>query len=348
MDEKINFKKPLGLPQTQYLGSKERFVDWILEFIPKDVTSVIDAFSGSSSVGYALKKAGLKVISNDLMKYSYHIAKAVVENNDVRISENDIKMLLSKNISKDSFIENNFADIFFTKEECAFLDNLWANVQKLGDDYKKSLVYTAICRTLTRKVLFGYFCHLKAMEYRTHSHRAKRNPSINQNIEELFISLLRDYNQAIFSNGKKNMVFNEDILNLIKRIKVDLAYFDPPYVGVHPDYHGYYHFLETFVDYKKDAKLLNGTRMSPRTPTRFIKKRDIIKAFIELFEKSAHIPYWIISYNSRAFPDAETMKRLIEKHKNVRIEEFEYRQNFGGMGGRKNSKEYLFVCTPKK
>ena len=82
------------LPQTQYLGSKERFVDWILKFVPKDAKSAIDAFSGSSSIGHALKGVGLKVISNDIMKYSYHIAKALVENNNVKLSEDDIKMLL--------------------------------------------------------------------------------------------------------------------------------------------------------------------------------------------------------------------------------------------------------------
>jgi len=334
-------------PRTQYLGSKERFVDWILKFVPKDAKSAIDAFSGSSAVGYALKAAGLQVTSNDLMKYSYYIAKALIENNGTKLTEDDIKVLLSENPNKDDFLEREFTNLFYTRDECKFLDNLWFNIQKLDNDYKKALAYTAICRTLTRKVLFGYFCHKKAMEYRTHEHRVYRNPSINQNIKELFLLLLREYNEAVFSNGKANVAHNKDILEIIKNEKVDLAYFDPPYVGVHPDYHGYYHFLETFVDYKKHSPLENGTKMSPRKHSGFTKRKEIINSLEKLFENSKHIPYWMISYNSRAFPNAETMLELIKKYKNVKLEQHEYEQNFGGMGGRKGSKEYLFVCEPK-
>src|SRR6185503_18397540 len=156
----------------------------------------------------------------------------------------------------------------------------------------------------TRKVLFGYFCHTKAMEYRTHPERVYRNPSINQNIEELFLSLLKEYNEAVFDNDKKNIAYNEDVLTLLPKINVDLAYFDPPYVGVHPDYHGFYHFLETYVDYKNNVPLENGTKMSPRKNSGFTKRKEIIESFQKLFESSKHIPYWLISYNSRAFPNA--------------------------------------------
>lgn len=336
-----------SFPQTQYLGSKERFVDWILKFVPNEAKSAIDAFSGSSAVGYALKRAGLKVISNDLMKYSYYISKALIENNNIKLTDNDIKVLLSENVNKDDFLEREFTNLFYTREECKFLDNLWFNIQKLDNDYKKALAYTAICRTLTRKVLFGYFCHKKAMEYRTHEHRVHRNPSINQDIKELFLLLLAEYNEAVFSNNKTNVAHNKDILEVIKDVKVDLAYFDPPYVGVHPNYHGYYHFLETFVDYKKDSPLKNGTKMSPRKHSGFTKRSEITKNLENLFENSKHIPYWLISYNSRAFPSAEIMIGLIKKHKNVRLEQYKYEQNFGGMGGRKGSKEYLFACEPK-
>jgi adenine-specific DNA methylase len=340
-------KKRHSLPQTQYLGSKERFVKWILKFIPKEAKSCIDAFSGSSVIGYHLKDKGLKVISNDFLKFNHYISKALIENNKARLSEDDIKMLLSENFEKDNFIEREFAGLFYTKEECKFLDNLWFNIQKLDDDYKKAIVYTAICRTLTRKVLFGYFCHTKAMEYRTHPERVKRNPSINQDIEELFLFFLKKYNNSVFDNQQQNLAINGDILKIIQNLKVDVAYFDPPYVGIHPDYQGFYHFLETYVDYMKDKKLFNHTKMTEKKPSGFIKKEDIIKSFQELFEKSKHIPYWLISYNSRAFPDAKTMMNLIKEYKDVTLEHYEFENNFGGMGAKKGSKEYLFVCKPK-
>jgi len=336
------------LPQTQYLGSKDKFVDWIIKFVPKDVKSCIDAFSGTSVVSYYLKKKGINVMSNDFLKFNYYISKALIENKSITLSKEDINLLLSKNKEKDDFIEREYTDLFYTREECIFLDNLWFNIQRLKDDYKKSIAYTSICRTLTRKVLFGYFCHTKAMEYRKHKKRAYRNPSINQDIKELFLYFIEKYNKSIFDNKQENKSFNEDTLKLMPEVKVDLAYFDPPYVGVHPDYQGFYHFLETYVNYMNNVELKNGTKMSPKKHSGFTKKQEIIKSFDTLFEKSKHIPYWLISYNSRAFPDSETMINLIKKYKDVNLEEYEYEQNVGGMGGRKGSREYLFVCKPKQ
>ena len=346
--DRINeIAKQHTLPQTQYLGNKEKFVSWISKFVPKNVNSCIDAFSGSSVVGYKMKDLGLKVLSNDLFKFNYYIAKAVVGNNNIKLSEDDIKMLLSENKEKSDFIEKEFTDLFYTKPECIFLDNLWFNIQKLDNEYKKALAFTSICRTLTRKVLFGYFCHTKAMEYRSHPERVKRNPSINQDIKELFSFFIRNYNTAVFNNNKDNQTFNENILDLIPKVNVDLAYFDPPYVNIHPDYQGFYHFLETYVNYWKNKKLINKTKMTEKIPSGFVKSREIITSFKELFKRSEHIPYWLISYNSRAYPDAETMINLIEKFKDVTLERYEYSENVGGMGGRKGSEEYLFVCKPK-
>ncbi len=342
-----NSNGKIQLPHVQYLGNKEKFADWIISFIPKEVKVCMDAFSGTSVVGYALKKKGFKVISNDILKFNYYIAKAVIENNGIRISEEDIKLLFSENKGRRNFIEREFTDLFYTREECIFLDNLWHNIQKLDNEYKKAIIYASICRTLTRKILFGYFCHTKAMEYRNHSHRVYRNPSINQNIKELFLSLLEEYNRSVMDNNKQNEVYNENILNLIRQKKVDLVYFDPPYVGVHPDYHSFYHFLETYVDYMENVELRNGTKMSPKKRSGFTKKTEIIESFEKLFGRSRHIPYWIMSYNSRAFPDVETMTKLLKKYKEVRLEKFKYSQNVGGMGSRKGSEEYLFICSPK-
>ena len=61
-------------PRTQYLGSKERLVNWIYENAPKDIETVLDAFSGTSVVGYIFKSRGKRVIGNDFLKFNFHIA----------------------------------------------------------------------------------------------------------------------------------------------------------------------------------------------------------------------------------------------------------------------------------
>src|SRR3989344_6267944 len=91
--DKIKIHK---LPKTQYLGSKERLVNWIYENAPKNIETVFDAFSGTSVVGYIFKSKGKKVIGNDFLKFNYHIGKAVIENNDQTLDENDLRDLFRK------------------------------------------------------------------------------------------------------------------------------------------------------------------------------------------------------------------------------------------------------------
>lgn len=333
-------------PMPQYLGSKTKYINNIINLIPSDVKSILDAFSGSGIVSYSLKQRYYNVISNDLLTYNSLITKALIENNTIKLSDIDIEMLFEKNKNKKNFIEKEFTDLYYTKDECIFLDNLHSNIQKLDNEYKKAIAFSAIGRTLIRKILFAYFCHTKAIEYRKIEKHWKRNPVINDDIKKLFRSYLIEYNNAIIDNEKKNVSYNSDILTTIDKINVDMVYFDPPYGGTHSDYSAYYHFLETYINYWEDAKLYNNTKQAKdnMTKSKFTAKK-LDETFEELFKKSSHIKYWIISYNSNATPTKEIFISMIKKYKkNIIIHEIELKKNNGGMGLREKSKEYLFLC----
>ena len=253
------FKMP-KLPKTQYLGSKERLVKWIFEKAPNEVESILDAFSGSSSVGYYFKTKGKKVLSNDFLKFNYHIAKSLIENKNITLDNNDLDMLFSDKGKKETLIEDVFTDVFFERDQSQFLDQFRANISLLDNEFKKSLALTIMCRALTRKILLGHFAHLSALRYSKDEKRIRRNPTIAKPLKTLFLDLINDYNAAVFDSNRENKAYCEETVNLVKKIKVDLAYFDPPYYGCHPDYQSFYHFLETFVEYWKDKEFVNGTK----------------------------------------------------------------------------------------
>lgn len=56
-------------PEPQYLGAKHIHRGWIAQFIPEDVSTVLDAFSGSQSIAYMFKQLGKKVITNDFLSF---------------------------------------------------------------------------------------------------------------------------------------------------------------------------------------------------------------------------------------------------------------------------------------
>lgn len=338
--------KPHKLPKTQYLGSKERLVNWIYNNSPKNIETVLDAFSGTSSVGYIFKTKGKKVIGNDFLKFNFHIGKAVIENNNQVLDENDLKLLLKKNDKAETLIEDIFTGVFFERDQAHFLDNFRANVKLLENETKQSLALAIMSRALTRKILLGHFAHLSALKYSKDPLRIRRNPTIVRPLNDLFLDLVDNYNEAVFDNGKDNKFYCEDTIKLVSKLKgVDLAYFDPPYCGCHPDYQAFYHFLETFVEYWKDKEFVNGTKQYfPKKESGFVQKTEIIGSFAKLFEASDHIPYWLISYNSKSYPEKNKMVELIKKHKQVKIYEHEYQSHYGGKGSRKGTREYLFYC----
>ena len=77
---------------TNYIGSKQKLVEWIWQSTPDGVTSAFDAFSGSSVVGYLYKSKGLRVVANDKLRYAWHVARALVENSGTRLTDADIEI----------------------------------------------------------------------------------------------------------------------------------------------------------------------------------------------------------------------------------------------------------------
>jgi adenine-specific DNA-methyltransferase len=79
------------------------------------VKSAVDVFSGSAVVAYMFKTKGLRVIANDRLHYCHHAARAIIENKSIRISDDDLEMLLGDNPKAGSFGQENFKGIFFAK-----------------------------------------------------------------------------------------------------------------------------------------------------------------------------------------------------------------------------------------
>ena len=93
---------------------------------------MVDAFSGSAVVAYMYKAKGLQVLANDRLHYCHHAAKAIIENNSTRVSDDEIKALLADNAKAKTFVQDNFKGIFFAKGVHALIDTLRANCDKLS------------------------------------------------------------------------------------------------------------------------------------------------------------------------------------------------------------------------
>lgn len=334
-------KKPI-FPPTQYHGSKSKLASWIISHTPPS-NSIFDAFSGSGIVAYQLKLSGKEVLANDFLYSSYLFVKATVENSNIRLAREEILDLFKLNSHKDDYIEKHFTDVFYTKDECFFLDNLYANIHEIQNEYKRALALAAAVRTCIRKMPGGKF-RSNLFKYRNKNFSHYR-PKFTRDIKDTYRFFVEAFNGSVFDNGMKNKTFNENIFDLIPRISSDAVYFDPPYGGSGYDYEKDYFFVELFTaKYGTVEKFRGKTKVySNLRESHFRKRGEIRSSLAQLFSLSTHIPIWVISYNNRSAPGLAAFKGLLKEFKQeVRVYENQYAYRFGNNS---DLKELLFVCT---
>jgi adenine-specific DNA methylase len=338
--------RPL-FPDTKYMGSKQALLPFIMEHLTSLKPSrVLDAFSGSGCVGYALKEKGAEVHANDFLRFAYHISRATVENNGTLLLPTDVIALMKPNPKSKTFIQGTFGSLYFEAAENQFLDNLWANINEMPSPLKRSLALAAACRAAMKKRPRGIFTFTgrKGWDGRL---------DLRLSMREQFIDAARKFNAAVFSNSKKNKAFCNDVFDLDPR-GYDLVYIDTPYVSPYSDcdYTRRYHFVEGFCTYwtKTSINPDTSTKKIQSYRTDFSTKAKALDAFARLFYHFRGSAL-AVSYSSNGIPSRKQMVELLKSvKKSVRVFEKSHRYSHGNhnhkVGDNNNVvNEYLFIAT---
>jgi DNA adenine methylase len=334
-------------PDTKYMGSKQSLLPFILRHLSTlKIGRVLDAFSGSGCVGYALKEKGAEVHANDFLRFAFHISRAAIENNTTQLSSDDISALLRPNPNSASFIQDTFGALYFSTEDNHFLDNLWANIDEMRSNIKRSLALAAACRAAMKKRPRGIFTFTgrKGWDGRL---------DLRLSMKEQFLEAVHKFNAAVFSNGKRNKAFCSDVFSLDPR-GYDCIYIDTPYISPYSDcdYTRRYHFVEGFCTYWKGAEISShtSTKKIRSYRTDFSTKSTALDAFSRLFEHF-RASILAVSYSSNGIPSREQMIGLLKSVKrSVEVHETSHRYSHGNhnhkVGDNNNEvKEYLFIAT---
>ena len=327
---------------TNYIGSKQKLVDWIWKHTPEGTGTVLDAFSGSAVVAYMYKTKGLQVIANDRLRYCHHAAKAIIENNSVRLSEDEIEALLADNAKAGSFVQDNFKGIFFAKGVHALIDTIRANCDKLSG-FKKDIALFGLGKTcMSGKGGFGHFS--SSTDY------GRRQDTPDEFKDRLRKNLQR-INALVFDNDKENKAHRQDINDLLPKAKADLAYFDPPYATEFSttNYERAYHFVEGLMTYWEGLEIKADTKVKYyETDHKTVTKANASEFFQTFLGNAKHIPHWLISYRDHAYPNEQEMKRIIGSFgKQSRMKSKDHHYAITSKHGEaSNAKERLFVCAP--
>ncbi len=320
-------------PATRYQGSKQKIVNWIWKNISHlKFDTFLDAFSGTACVGFHAKNNQKEVTCNDILKFNYQVALAIIENSSVVLNDNDVEFILTKHeeVNYPVFIQDAFKDIYYTDEENAFLDVMVTNINQLEDKYKKAIAFAALGQACLVKRPFNLF-HRKNLYVRfADVPRSFGNKATwDKPFQYYFRKFSKEFNEAVFSNSKNNKALNFDVFDI--HDGYDMVYIDTPYIsqqGVGVDYRQFYHFLEGIVDYKNwPDKIDYSLKHKPfkSESNVWVNKSEIEKAFDRLFKKFQD-SILVVSYRSPGIPTKEVLQNLLEQYKReVKLETKKYK-----------------------
>jgi len=339
-----------SFPSTRYQGSKRKLTHWIWQNV-KDLQfdSVLDVFGGTGVVSHLFKNKGKAVTYNDYLAFNHNIGLALIENSSETLSLEHINELFQfdNQYHCPDFIESNFQDIYYPKDENRFLDRIIYRIdQQFTSPYKKAIARFALFQACIIKRPYNLF-HRANLYMRTAE--VKRSFGNKKTWDTPFEVHMRQFiseaNQAIFDNGQQNQSIQFDALQTPKGF--DLVYIDPPYIngkGTGVDYRDFYHFLEGMMDYNNWQNNIDHKskhRRLKRENTPWTNANDITSAFESLIQHHRE-SILVVSYRDDGIPSKEVLIQLLKMHKDMVIEA-KYPIQYALSN--KKSKELLLIAT---
>lgn len=339
--------KLFSINNRRYIGSKARMIDSIDEVIKKEkieYSSFLDLFGGTGIVGDHFNNQNTKVYVNDLLKSNYISYQAWFGNE--KIDKKKLNEYIDKynNLSdlEDNYFSINFSDTYFSKENCKKIGYIRENIET---EYLNNNINSRERAILITSLLYAMD---KIANTVGHYDAYRKNGSLDKELELFMLDLKSNI------NNKNNKIFNEDSNELVKNLKADVVYIDPPYNS--RQYSDAYHLLENVATWEKQEVFGVAKKM----------KRNGIKskycsvsaplAFKDLIE-NIDAKYIIVSYNNMGtkgagrsqakISDEDIMSVLNNKGK-VKVYETDFNQFNTGKTNIDNHKERLFVCKVGK
>ncbi len=306
-----------------YIGSKYKLSDFIkstiYETVGKDLSDKVfcDLFAGTGIVGRAFKKEVKQIISNDFEYYSFVLNKNYIENHkQIKNYNNLIEELNNSPLTETGFIYNNYClgsgsgRQYFSDYNGKKIDAIRMRIEKWKNDEKikaqefyfllASLLESADKLANTASVYGAFLKHLKKS--------AQKNLVLEPALFEI--------------NKNKHLVFNEDSNLLIKKIKGDILYLDPPYNA--RQYGANYHILNTIAKYENFIPI-GKTGLPQYQKSKYCSKASVLQEFDDLL-KNANFKHIFLSYNNEGLMSTDEVKSIMSRYGNYSLRTTEYQR----------------------
>ena len=328
------------IQNRRYLGNKFKLLDFIKEVVEEHcskIETVADICSGTGAVASAFTD---KIITtNDLLYSNYLCNLAWFGNEHVRLNflSSLIEQYNQAKIFEENYMTENFSDTYFSKIDCS-------KIGFIREDIERQFIAGAITKR-ERAILIASLIYAMDKIANTCGHYDawRRGVILNR---RLILPVLN----VPEKNNVNNRCFNEDANELVRHIKADLIYIDPPYNS--RQYSDTYHLPENVARWEKPP--VYGVALKPD-------RKNLKSAYCTLqataaFEdliKNCRAKYILLSYNNMAQKGNERSNariadedifRILNDKGSVQVFSREYRAFTTGKSSIRGNEERLFLC----
>lgn len=317
----------------RFLGNKTRMLENINAVIEDNNISgsvFCDLFAGSGSVGDYFKSR-FSIVANDYLSCLSIINKAKLENSQApkfavfckEFGIDPFTYFNQKSYIADSqyFITNNYSPIggrqFFTEDNAIKIDGIRIEIEELYKNFiidlkeRNYLLASLIESVMGISNTSGtYEAFLKIWDKRA--------------LKPFVLEPISICETALYS---KNQVYNTDSNELIRKVKGDILYIDPPYTIT--DYSAAYHLLESIARYDYPTiKGITGRRQENNTKSKYTRKEQALKNFEDIF-RQAQFAHVLVSYSTQGLIPVDELCELAKKfavNNEIKLYEFPFRE----------------------
>jgi len=329
----------LQLHNRRYIGNKHKLIEWIFSIINKECSgnSFADIFAGTGVVSAVATKHFGKVLLNDFLHSNYAIYCAFFGNepwNKTKI-DNIIKNYnnIYSNDLENNYFSKNFGTKFFSNNSAKIIGFIRENIEENKKNLTEREYYMLIASLLyTADKIANTVGHFDAY---------LKKKFVN---DSFFMKPIDPINTQEIS------IFQEDANDLVKKIKADVVYIDPPYNS--RQYSRFYHVLETLT--KWDKPKLFGVALKPKPENMSDYSRKNAKDKFAELVRDLDARHLVVSYNntynsksnsSRNKITLQEIQKILQGKGKTKVFEKNYRHFNAGNTNFNNHKEYLFVTN---
>lgn len=340
-EKKEESYRTIRINNRRYLGNKYKLLDFIRRVVAEQcpgICTVADIFAGTGAVASAFTDK--KLITNDIMYSNYICHKAWFDSQPYS-EEKLVDLILDYNslrVDEENYMTENFADTYFSREDCAKIGYIRENIENLFqkgeiNERERALLITSLLYAMDKiaKTCGHYDAYRKGAVFDRH------------------LELSLPVPEAELSSN--NVCYNEDTNELVKKIEADLVYIDPPYNS--RQYCDAYHLLENVARWEKPAVHGVARKMDRSALKSDYCTTKAADAFEDLVD---HIKarYILLSYNnmaekgderSNAKISDEDIWRILGKKGKVTVYSESYKAFTTGKSDIKENEERLFLCV---